>query len=153
MLSRQEEAMKKQTLKLEKTKQELLDAEQKEKELRRKALLDHLNKPVPKQTATWKELEEQQNQRRKERAERHKAELLLSVANKSIKGTATTDTIKEKILLLQKENMEREEQARKFVAKDPNKVFLGAQVLDAITIAHYFHRYRNSWKQQDMRMN
>ena len=84
--------------------------------------------------------------------------MLLSVANKSIKGTATTDTIKEKILLLQKENLEREQQARKFVAKDPSKVggsgcpLLGGSIIcDKMQVAQQLEAARLAYELKQQR--
>lgn len=98
------------------------ELEEKEKEARRKAFQDHLNKPIPKHELSWKEVEEQNALKIKERKERFKQELLMSVNKQTGLTNATTDTIKEKILLLQKEAEEKDAAARKFVAKDPAKV-------------------------------
>lgn len=100
----------------------LKEKEEKEQEVRRKKVVDHLNKPIPKHELTWKEVEEQNALKIKERKERFKQELLMSVNKQAGVTNATTDTIKEKIMLLQKEAEEKDAAARKFVAKDPAKV-------------------------------
>lgn len=121
-MTRREEAAKKKKMEKiaeEKAKQEA--KERAEKLARKKAIAERLNRPASKNELTWKEMEEQQDIRRKERAERFKQELLMTV-NSEGNSLANNNTMKEKALLLQKEQEEKDKLARKFVATDPAKV-------------------------------
>lgn len=150
MSARQEIALQKRTDKLKALQQKQKEKEDKEKELRQKKIQDHINKPIPKHELTWKEVEEQNALKIKERKERFKQELLMTVNTKSVASSATSDNIKEKILLLQKEQEEKDAAARKFVAKDPNKV---AQQLENAKRAYELSEQKKAEKAQMLREN
>jgi hypothetical protein len=122
MLTRQEAALQKKEEKLAAEKKALEDQENKEKEERHRVVLERINKPLIKHEMTWKEIEEQEELKRKERAERFKQELLMSVSAKGEKAVSSGNAHKEKLNLLQREHEEKEKLARKFVAVDPSKV-------------------------------
>lgn len=122
MTIRQDVASQKNIAKMTKLTMMEKEKEEKEKLLRHKKILEHINKPIPKHEMSWKEVVEQNELKIKERKEKFKQELLMAVNNNALQGRATKDTIKEKIELLQKQQEEKDIAARKFIAKDPNKV-------------------------------
>ena len=75
MMKRQEEAAELQKEKMEKKKKEAEDAERKEAAARRKKRLDHINKELPKNELTWKEMEAEKAASRKEQVEKRALEL------------------------------------------------------------------------------
>ena len=122
MLARQEESIRKKTDKMEKAKNDQQDKENQEKENRRRAILDHISKPVPKHDMSWKQLEELNDLKRKEKAEKFKAEFALRTAKTSSAASFNANSIKEKHELMRKEAELKSKQERQFVAKDPLKV-------------------------------
>jgi hypothetical protein len=150
MTQRCAQGEQKRAEKLAAHRRKLQEMEDKAVEARRKKVLDHLNKPIPKHELTWKEVEEQNALKIKERKERFKQELLMSVNKQAGVTNATTDTIKEKIMLLQKEAEEKDAAARKFVAKDPQKV---AAQLEQAKRLYDAAQEKKAEKQQMMREN
>jgi len=78
MIERAEQAAEVNTERRARKQREREEAERKEAAARRKKRLDHLNKQLPKNEMTWKEMEEQKVAERMERVERRKVELSMT---------------------------------------------------------------------------
>lgn len=120
MLQRQEEAIQQKQARLLQLKKEREEDEEKARMEYRKAVLDHIQKPLPKHELTWKEIEEQNEIRRKERVEKFKQHLLVTCNAKL--GSLAVDTKAEKTKLLLQKVKEEDEEKRRFLAEDPQKV-------------------------------
>ena len=110
MMKRQEEAAELQKEKMEKKKKETDDKERKEAEARRKKRLDHINKELPKNELTWKEMEAEKAAARKEKVEKRALELQMK--SKAPAMTRYDDRPKKDIL----------DSYKPFKAEDPARV-------------------------------